>query len=190
MADTLILWQDISYLVSGNERQREAHRVLQDLGVLSVLRDYNPVLVGTVPLGVDVEESDLDIVCEVHDFVAFQCQMKSAFGRQGGFRTKIKVVKGVPSVVVSFFQAKARIEIFGQPRPVTEQQAYRHMVVEARLLNIGGEQARRQIQSLKRTGLKTEPAFARYFNLDGDPYEVLLEMSRISPEELQNRFKS
>jgi hypothetical protein len=61
------------------------------------------------------------------------------------------------------------------------------MVVEARLLVIGGEEARREIRRLKRCGLKTEPAFARYFQLAGDPFEVLLELSRLSEEELRDR---
>jgi hypothetical protein len=61
------------------------------------------------------------------------------------------------------------------------------MVVEARLLSIGGEEARREIRYLKRCGLKTEPAFARYFRLAGDPFEVLLELSRLGEEELRDR---
>jgi hypothetical protein len=81
------------------------------------------------------------------------------------------------------------IQVFGQPRPVIEQNAYRHMVVEGRLLAIGGEKARQEIQRLKRNGLKTEPAFARYFNLQGDPYEVLLQLSRLNESELKSKVE-
>jgi hypothetical protein len=169
-------WQDISYLSDGNERQRQAYRALQTLGVFKVLRDYTPVLVGTIPLAIDLEESDLDIICEVHDLTTFAGLVTRAFGQQEGFRVKQKLINGLPSLVAHFTYAGFPIEIFGQPRPVTEQNAYRHMVVEARLLAIGGEGARREIRRLKRAGLKTEPAFARHFNLAGDPYEALLQL--------------
>lgn len=59
------------------------------------------------------------------------------------------------------------------------------MDVEARLLAIGGEEARQEIQRLKLMGLKTEPAFARYLNLKNDPYVELLRLAKLSQEELQ-----
>ena len=182
-------WQDISYLLDGNERQRAAYNALRSLRVFSILRDYSPVLVGTIPIAIDIDESDLDIVCKAVDLAAFEQRLTAAFGQWEGFRIKKKPVKGVPSVVASFFHAGFWIEIFAQPRPVWEQSAYRHMVVEARLLAIGGEQTRRAIRRLKRSGLKTEPAFACHFEIDGDSYEALLQLSRLSVDELRERVK-
>jgi hypothetical protein len=182
-----IPWQDLSYLRDGNARQREAYRVLQSLDVFDVLCDYTPVLVGTIPIAIDVEGSDLDIVCEAHDSAAFEQRVTGAFGRQKRFEIKRKMIKRMPSVVANFIYGGFRIEVFGQPQPVMEQHAYRHMIVEARLLAIGGERARREIRRLKRCGLKTEPAFARYFNLEGDPYEVLLALSTLDEDELRAR---
>jgi hypothetical protein len=181
-----IPWRDISYLSNGNERQRAAYRVLGRLRVLSILCDHTPVLVGTIPLDIDIEGSDLDIVCQVCDLSAFQHLVVAAFGQQEGFRIKRKLMRGVPSVVANFVD-EFPIEVFGQPRPVTEQNAYRHMLVEARLLAIGGEPARREIRSLKRAGLKTEPAFARYFCLEGDPYSVLWRLSFLSEDALREQ---
>ena len=176
LADVPIPWQALSYLRDGNERQRSALQALQSLGVLDALRDYTPVLVGTLPIAVDVADSDLDIVCEAPDLDTFEWQVTAAFGACAGFRVKRKLVKGVESVIASFVHAGFPIELFGQPRPVTQQDAYRHMVVEARLLESGGEEAREEIRRLKSGGLKTEPAFARYFGLEGDPYEALLRL--------------
>jgi len=184
-----IPWQDVCYLLHGNERQRAAHRILKSLRVLDILRDYTPVLVGTVPIAIDVAESDLDIICEAHDLDAFQELVTQAFGRQKGFRLKRKRVNALP-VVIAVFDAGLPIEIFGQPRAVTEQNAYRHMDVQARLLAIGGEKARREIQGLKRAGLKTEPAFARYFDIQGDPFEALLEWSKLDEKGLQSLVKN
>jgi hypothetical protein len=58
------------------------------------------------------------------------------------------------------------------------------MAVEARLLALGGEEARVKIQELKRAGLKTEPAFAQYFQLAGNPYQALLHLAQRSDDEL------
>lgn len=181
-------WQDVAYLARGNERQRRACCALERLQVLSVLRDYTPVLVGTVPIAIDIGTSDLDVICEAHDLDAFEERVVGAFGGQPGFRLKRKRINDLP-VVVANFEAEFPIEIFGQPRPVVEQNAYRHMDVQARLLALGGERARREIVRLKRAGLKTEPAFARYFGLQGDPFEALLELSRLDEQELQSRVR-
>ena len=68
---------------------------------------------------------------------------------------------------------------------MTDQYAYRHMIVEARLLKIGGPAARPAIRRLKREGRKTEPAFAHYFDLEGDPYETLLELDGLDVDALR-----
>ena len=182
-----IPWQDISYLREGNARQQAAYRALESLGVMRILCAYNPVLVGTIPIGIDVQTSDLDIVCEARELDGFERRVTDAFGQREGFRVRRKRIKGVPSVVANLRHDGFEVEIFGQPQPVTEQHAYRHMVVEARLLAMGGEEARREIRRLKGGGLKTEPAFARYFGLVEDPFEVLLELSRLGEEELRDR---
>jgi hypothetical protein len=183
-------WQNIRYLALGNERQQAAYGVLRGLGIFEQLRPYRPVLVGTIPIGVDVPESDLDIVCEAYDLVAFQEHLEGAFGRLNRFQIKAKPVKGVASTIARFVHAGFIFEIFGQPRPVVEQHAYRHMLVEARLLKLGGEPARRAIRRLKQAGLKTEPAFAHYFGLEGDPFETLLALSQVGDEVLHERIGS
>jgi hypothetical protein len=183
------VWTDLSYLLRGTQRQRDAYRALQTLDLFAVLRDYSPVLVGTIPLDLDVEQSDLDIICQVHDRLSFQYRVTRAFGRRPHFQVRSTRKDNLPSVIVSFTAAGFPIEIFGQPRPVTEQTAYRHMVVESRLLAIGGEAARRKIRELKCTGLKTEPAFARHFHLRGDPYQRLLEFAGLGDEELASTIR-
>jgi len=75
------------------------------------------------------------------------------------------------------------IEVFMQPKPVEEQQAFRHLVAEARLLECCAEheQVRAALRAMKERGMKTEPAFAAYFRLadygfDADPYQALLQV--------------
>ena len=50
------------------------------------------------------------------------------------------------------------------------------MLVEARLLELGGERLRREVLRFKLAGAKTEPAFAQILGLEGDAFQALLEM--------------
>ncbi len=63
--------------------------------------------------------------------------------------------------------------------PITAAWYYRHMVIQARLLDLGGEGLRKQIFALRRDGFKTEPAFARRLGVVGDPYVALLALEEM-----------
>ncbi|GEM_PF-193705 len=179
MNDLPAIKTDLNDLLHGSARQRAAYRVLQQLRIFEVLRDYDPLLVGTIPLGIDVAGSDLDIICEAYDLDAFERAVRTAFGKMVGFTLRRKRINDLPVLVAKFIHDGFPVEIFGQPRPVCEQHACRHLIVEARLLALGGEDARRAIRRLKREGLKTEPAFARYFGITGDPFARLLELAEL-----------
>jgi len=189
-------WQDIHYLTFGTPTQRAAYAVITQSKLLEHLQDFSPTLVGTVPLDVDIPGSDLDILCEVYRFVPFAALLQSYYAHLPGFEQKTKTLNGVPSHISRFicefegnsesasellrnteYAIRFTIEIVAQPVPVTQQRAYRHMLAEARLLEQGGEPARQTIRQLKLSGEKTEPAFAQYFNLEGDPFLVLLELA-------------
>ncbi|MFC1961327.1 DUF4269 domain-containing protein [Chloroflexota bacterium] len=187
-------WRDISYLAAGTKRQQQAYGVLITLDVLTILDVYDPVLVGTIPLDIDIPGSDLDIICHSEDRVNFQQAVIAAYGGQPGFQIKQTTHNGLPTIVANFEPAVTLdgqavclpVELFGQPHPVQDQNAYRHMVVEAHLLHMGGPTARAAIRALKEQhGLKTEPAFARYFGLTGDPYQRLLELADLDDEALR-----
>jgi hypothetical protein len=63
------------------------------------------------------------------------------------------------------------------------------MEAERRLLQLGGSAAREQVLALKQAGLKTEPAFAAWLRLSGDPYEALLALARLNDEELRDWYR-
>ncbi len=170
-------WRDLGYLRSGTERQQAAYRALQELGLFRDLAAYDPVLIGTIPLDVDLPHSDLDIACHAPDLTAFLDKVMALYGQRPDFRLARKRIRGVASAVIHFSHAGFPVEIFAQPQPVERQYGYRHMLVEARLLDLGGEEARQAVRALKAAGLKTEPAFARHFRLRGDPYERLWQLS-------------
>lgn len=164
---------------------QRANSILNDLKIYEALQEYSPTLTGTIPIGIEIPESDLDIICEAHDLIDFQSRIVDWYGHMEDFKIKQDSIGDVPTVVASFIHDAFPIEIFGQPIPVAEQHAYRHMQIEARLLTFGGVKAQQAIRQLKLSGLKTEPAFAAYFGLDGDPYQHLLTLAELSDEKLQ-----
>jgi len=183
-------WDDISYLAVGTSGQRQAYQILVDLKIFDVLAGYNPILVGTIPLDIEVEGSDLDIICEVYDLSQFEALLQAQFSAWPDFSLRHRQHNNLPVVVCNFTVSDFPVEIFGQPRPVKAQHAYRHMVAEARLLSLAGrmattgEAAKTAIRRLKAEGLKTEPAFGQYFVLPGDPYETLLTLAEAAEERL------
>ncbi|MBP0019594.1 MAG: DUF4269 domain-containing protein [Cyanobacteria bacterium SBLK] len=175
-------WTDLIYLLQGTPRQKAAYSILAE--ILPKLSAFDPVLTGTIPLNIDVPDSDLDIVCYTPDLEKFKRVLTENFGHFQNFILTQSIIDELPTVIVRFERNNFAFEIFGQSRPVIRQKAFRHMIVEARLLQYGGEKIRQQIRQLKQTGLKTEPAFAIAFNLTGDPYQTLLELSDLPAEEL------
>lgn len=170
-------FKSLAYLKIGNPKQRAAYDVLTGSAIMDALRDFDPILVGTIPIEIDIDSSDLDIICEIGDAEEFVAHLEIEFGRYEGFRA---VVNSYSCVVANFYVGGFEIEIFGQTMPTTQQNAYLHMLVEYAVLQERGEVFRAQIVELKRSGMKTEPAFARLLGLPGDPYAALLEYGRLN----------
>lgn len=178
-------WKDIGYLQAGSAPQRLAHRLLQQHEVLSRLQDYDPILVGTFPLDITVPGSDLDVICAVSDFEVFAEAVAAGFSHCPGYAVRYLVLAGVPSIVMAFWLEEIEVEIFGQNLPPEQQNGYRHLAVEARLLAAGGPAFRQQVVDLKTSGIKTEPAFAQLLGLNGDPYQALLLLESLDQSALQ-----
>lgn len=165
----------INYLESGNKKQQAAYKTLQTNAVPDRLKAYEPILVGTIPIEIDIDSSDLDIICYWKDKTEFIEKLKSEFSKEKGFSLQQQTAHGNGSIVCSFFIEDFEIEIFGQNIPTKEQNAYRHMITEYRILQEKGETFRKEIIELKEQGLKTEPAFAKLLEIDDDPYLGLLK---------------
>ncbi|WP_343330978.1 DUF4269 domain-containing protein [Polaribacter staleyi] len=61
---------------------------------------------------------------------------------------------------------------------VKTQNAYRHMIVENKILKEKGFEFKQSIKKLKSNGTKTEPAFAKLLGLEGNPYTELLKLEK------------
>ena len=179
-----MFWDDLTYLNRGSERQRDAFRVLIELDIFSVLAEFEPLLAGTFPLGIETPQSDLDIICFAEDLAHFAKIVTDAYGDQEGCELHQTEKNGLPTQICRFRVREIPVEFFAQPRHSEDQNAYRHLIAEARLLREGGEEATFAIRDLKLEGVKTEPAFGQYFCLPGDPYETLLTLADASAEEI------
>ena len=179
-----MFWDDLTYLNRGSDRQRDAFRVLIELDIFSVLAEFQPELACTFPLGIETPSSDLDVLCYAEDLERFTQLVTIAYGDEDEFEIHRTEKNGYPTVIGNFCVQNIPIQLFAQPRPTEEQNAYRHLMAEARLLREGGEEAVMAIRNLKLEGMKTEPAFGQYFCLSGDPYESLLTLADVSAEEL------
>ena len=178
-------WRTIEYLRLGTERQQAAYLCLSRYNILGMLSQFDPVLVSTVCIDIDVPTSDLDVICYAPERALFEETLKSLFQKYPAFRL-LHSEDPFSSVVCSFFLEPFEIEIFGCDVPVEEQAAYRHLTAISRLLSSPkGEWLREEIRSLKCSGVKTEPAVAKLLGLTGDPYEAVLKLNGVEDDELR-----
>ena len=194
-------WFSLERLCAGSPRQRAVYAILTEAAVFEALDGFSPCLVGTIPLDIDIPQSDADIVCSAPSLEEFALIVRERFGGCEGFSLRHGAHQGVESVVAGFMlrnaNAKAAshlpVEIFAQILPVERQRAYRHLAVEARLLGLAGEEARLAIRRLKGSGMKTEPAFVAYFGIEvgneSDAFERLYDLYSASDEDLQSECK-
>lgn len=164
----------IAYLANGTSRQKQAYQLLTQHAVIKLLSSFSPILTGTIPINIDIESSDLDIICEYADQELFEKHIIQNFSNYDGFSLQCLTVNNINSVLANFTIEGFPVEIFGQAVPVKQQMAYRHMIIEYKILGQKEEAFRQKIIGLKKQGIKTEPAFAEALNLSGDPYLALL----------------
>ncbi|MES0810635.1 DUF4269 domain-containing protein [Roseibium sp. SCPC15] len=158
--------------------------VIENLRLLYRLSEFNPVVIGTPPLGIAIESSDIDIACSAEDLSHFGNTVKLQFGDLQEFRLRSVDHLSNPAVVASFIALDWQIELFCQELETDDQWGVRHFRVEQRLLTIEPE-LRREVLELKQQGLKTEPAFAHLLKLPGNPYEAMLDLAENSDGELR-----
>ena len=169
---------NIEYLREGNYRQQSAYLELTDLSIFEKLKAYKPILTGTIPIGIDLPESDLDIICECSNHNEFTETISSLYSSKNNFEIRTSIWNGLKSTIVTFQSGEFEIEIFGQDCPTKNQNAYKHMIIEHQILNLKDYEFRTKIMELKRKGLKTEPAFAKLLGLSGNPYGELLKLEK------------
>lgn len=171
----MIDFSTIDYLKNGNQKQVQAFEVLTQHKILSNLAEFDPILVGTIPIDIAIENSDLDIICYWKNKANFIEKIIFFFEKEAGFTIREIFINDRDSVVANFKIENFEIEVFGQNIPTKDQNGYRHILIENEILQSKGNDFRLEIIKLKQNGYKTEPAFAHLLGLKGDPYATLLD---------------
>jgi hypothetical protein len=163
--------------------------VLGRSGLLAALARFDPHVAGTPPLGLDLPESDIDVICQAIDAESFTKTLWDFASSCDGFAIHQWTSEGRP-VVASFVLEGWPVEVFGDPRPVARQPGWRHFEIERRLLVLGGDRLRAAVMQRRRDGLKTEPALAHLLGLAGDPYAALLALDEMPDADIVRLLNS
>lgn len=148
---------------------------LGELDLPKRLPGFNLRVVGTLPLGIAMPDSDIDIILSADPTPSFVETISCAFRDVDGFALRRR--DGLPeSLLAKFVLRSWKFELFVQNLPVEHQYGWRHFVAERRLLEMGGPNFRRAVMRQRHEGLKTEPAFAAVLGLMGDPYQAIAEL--------------
>lgn len=171
-------FKNIEYLKFGNERQKRAFSEIKKYKILEKLKKYNPILTGTIPIGIDLPESDLDIICECQNHTEFSEYLSEIFSDKKNFKVYSIKQNGIDATIAEFKTDNFLFEVFGQNIPTEKQNAYRHMIIENRILKEKGSKFKQRLKELKADGIKTELAFAKLLGLHGNPYTELLKLEK------------
>ncbi|UFX43617.1 DUF4269 domain-containing protein [Bradyrhizobium sp. 41S5] len=155
--------------------------------VMELLKPFDPRIVGTLPLGIAVPGSDIDIVCHAPDPNAFADIVWTHYRSTDDFVLS-RWTSGTRPAIARFVWDGWPFELFGDQRPVDQQQGWIHFEVERRLLALDDGRLRQAVGKLRADGLKTEPAFAAVLAIPGDPYRGLLELAAETDAALRARL--
>lgn len=157
-------------------------KVWQAIGeskILKLLKDLNPLIAGTFPLGVDIATSDVDILVETKNLTDLEGLLKQNYGSCEAFALSRIDMDHLPTLICNFTFNGIPFEVFAQDRPAVKQTAYRHFLIEERLLKFGGDAFYQKVLQARAFGLKTELAFGEVLNLELDPYVTLLNLQKL-----------
>ncbi|PJZ47170.1 DUF4269 domain-containing protein [Leptospira brenneri] len=176
----------VDYLQTGTAKQKELADDLENWKILKSLNGFKPVIAGTIPLDIDTETSDVDILVKFNIPAHLQKICYAKFRNLPEYSFVEKTVDLRVTLICRFKTKKFQYEIFGQSLEPTEQYGWIHMMVENRLLTLANPTFRERIRNLKQEGIKTEPAFCKLLDLKGDPYKILVQWNQKSDEQLKD----
>lgn len=154
--------------------------------VLATLEKKQPLLVGTYPLGLQDSSSDFDILIHSENHVDTSSALKELFGSKPCFQQATEA----DYILTSFRLTDGhRVEVFASATPPYKQRAFKHFLVEEKLLKVLDKSTTQEIRNLRGQALKTEPAFVQALGEDvEDPFEFLEILSTKSEKQLFEEY--
>lgn len=136
-----------------------------------LLSAWDPLFSGSIPIGVDTRDSDLDILLYGKDlFVAANEILRTLHG--AGITTsgewKLGQCRQGACMTLCINTGTTPIELFLATEHPSRQDSHRDLVAEYLLLIQHGDSLREKVRALKETGIDTETAFARALQLPSD----------------------
>ncbi|HCN48177.1 MAG TPA: DUF4269 domain-containing protein [Chryseobacterium sp.] len=171
-------FSNIEYLKKGNLIQKEIYKILVNKKIIKKLEKYDPKLVGSIPLQINTQTSDVDLICCYNNHASFIEDITSKFCHQKNFSITNSKEYGEETITINFDLSGFHLEIFSQKTQTTNQLAYRHLILEEKILNEYGENFKNKIIELKQIGMKTEPAFCKLLKISGNPYFEILKLEK------------
>lgn len=158
---------------------------LERVGLLRLLAEFDPHLIGTLSLELGMATSDIDVAVFAADPNDVAETLWNARELLPMLSLRRWTGDGRP-LIGGFHALGWEFEVFAASCPVQEQVGWRHFDVERRLLAIGGDRMRRAVRRRRTAGAKTEPAFAGLLRLPGDPYAAMSELFKADERKMVN----
>ena len=95
-------YQNPEYLKAGNQKQQQVYIILKNKLLPEIPASYSPTLVGTIPIGIDTNKSDIDLICESHDHNTFQHLLVTKFSHFPHFEINRKKIRTTDSIICRF----------------------------------------------------------------------------------------
>ncbi|MBI9012141.1 MAG: DUF4269 domain-containing protein [Clostridiales bacterium] len=164
------------FLNLNNELHKEIYHLIDE--IMKPFDKYQPTIVGTYPIDIQVQGSDIDIILMVKNYEDYIKEL-SLFSHETNFTVELQDV-----VICRFEKNGYKIELYASHEPINTLNSYRHLEVEKRVLDLFGKSFKEEVLTLKRKGLKTEPAFCVLLGLYGNAYKALFEIEDMTDQEL------
>ena len=161
-------------------RRTRAESALVKSGLMDKLAKFSPTVVSTIWVELDTEISDIDIVCSYSDADKFITEAKSFISNF----SQSTIHKNEDRVLASLYFEDFLLELYASEKAIAQQPAYRHFKVMQRLVALNQIEFPAKIRELKAQGSKTEPAIAKLLELEGDPYEAVLDLEDLDDQQL------
>jgi len=179
----------VDYLKDGNDRQKKLFYEISNLGLMESFSLFNPIIVGTIPIGIDIPNSDVDLIVDIsnHKISNF---FDNFIHENRNLIFELKCKKNINNSFISKFETESfNFEIFGECQDTCKQFGFIHMMVENEILRILGEEFKNSIRELKYQGIKTEPAFCKLLGFENDPYNYLYNLKNLSLDDFSKEIK-
>ena len=162
------------------EKKSHLHKILSSVVLTSLFQNFNALLVGTPPLDLDVENSDIDIILKADAdelLHLLQSHITSEF---------IKTANNT----FNFELHSVPIQIYLCKEKPTSQQSYQHFQAEEKILKYCRSLDLANLKKLRECGVKTEKAFTQILKLHGDEYETMSNLNKIPISDLDGLLNS